>query len=223
MSSNWKKNLKNREEIPKKMEKLKLIAELSEGDCLDIGFAQKPNRYLKNATGVDLQDVPKPDNYKEVFTINLNKQKLPFNDKIFDTVIAGDLIEHVENPSHLLREMNRVLRQNGKIVLSTPHANHLWTILHNWFLRSFVNDPDRGEHLQNWTILDMIRLLKINGFKMKKLWGTECEFPITKIKIPVKHFPMLGWVVIYEARKIANPSKIIHVNYKGKPKIEKNE
>jgi SAM-dependent methyltransferase len=206
-----------------KMRKLKLKAGLSEGLCLDIGFAQKPNIFLKNPIGVDIQKVPKPENYKEVFAVNLNKEKLPFEKKLFDTVIAGDVIEHVENPSHLLREINRVLKEDGKLVLSTPHANHWWTIIHNWFLRSFVNDPDVGEHLHNWTVLDMIRLLKINGFEMKKMWGTESEFPITKIKIPVKYFPMLGWIIIYEAKKIGTPSKVIHVNYKGKPVKERKE
>ncbi len=190
------------------------MAELSKGMCLDIGFAHNPNRFLKDAVGIDIQAVPKPQNYKETYVLDLNINKFPFENNTFDTVLAGDIIEHVENPSQLLREINRVLKENGTLLLSAPHATHWWTVLHTWFLRSFVNDPDIGEHLSNWTILDMKRLLKLNGFETKKIWGTACEIPKLKIIIPVKHFPLLGWIVLYEAVKKNIPVDFIYLNYK---------
>ncbi len=196
------------------MRKLKLMAELSKGACLDIGFAHNSNPFLKDPIGVDIQNIAKPENYKGVYVLNLNTEKLPFSDRSFDTVLAGDVIEHVENPSHLLREINRVLKHNGKLLLSTPHATWWWTVLHNWFFQDIVNDPDIGEHLSNWTVMDMKRLLTLNGFEVIKIWGTECEIPKLGIKIPVKHFPMLGWVVLYETKKITMPVDFIYLNKK---------
>lgn len=206
------------------MNKLKLFAQLSQGKCLDIGFAQKPNPHLQDPVGIDIQNVAKPENYKKVFVVNLNKDKLPFEDNSFDTIIAGDVIEHVENPSYLLREINRVLKEKGIFLLSTPQANHWWTTIHNWFFSSFVNDPDEGEHLSNWTILDMKRLLKLNGFQVKKLWGTECYIPKINITIPILRYPRLGWIIIYETKKIAKPEEIIYSNYNTqKIKLKKEE
>ncbi len=198
------------------MKKLKLMASLAYGNCLDLGFAHNPNVYLKDTVGVDIQRVPKPENYKEICVLDFNKEKFPFQDKQFDTVLAGDVIEHLENPSMFLREINRVLKKDGKLLLSTPNANYWWTIIHNWFLRLYVNDPDMGEHLCNWTILDMTRLLKLNGFKVIKLWGTECEIPKFNIKISVKNFPQLGWVILYEAVKVDTPVNFIYLNHKNK-------
>jgi len=65
--------------------------------------------------------------------------------------------------------------------------------------------------------MDMKRLLKLNGFSVKKLWGTECYLPYIDITIPVKYFPRLGWIIIYEALKGEEPVKVIYTNLKGKP------
>lgn len=100
---------------------------------LDVGFAQMPNATLSGPEiyGVDLQKVEKPSNYREVRTANLNKGPLPFGDGFFDTVILAETVEHVENPSHVLRECNRVLKNGGRLVVSTPQANYLFTFLRN--------------------------------------------------------------------------------------------
>lgn len=40
----------------------------------------------------------------------------------FDVVTAGEIIEHVENPGMLLRNLKRHLKPDGILVLSTPNA-----------------------------------------------------------------------------------------------------
>jgi 2-polyprenyl-3-methyl-5-hydroxy-6-metoxy-1,4-benzoquinol methylase len=183
--------------------KHKKFSELISGkDIVDVGFAQVPNKYLKgNVTGIDIQRVKKPHNYKKVLVVNLNCEKIPLKNNSQDTVILGDVIEHVENPSFVLRESNRILRNDGKLILSTPQANDLWTNFHNWFL-PFVKDQDEGEHLSNWAKLDMIRLLKKNGFKVKKIYGLNLALPLVHLTLPVGPFYMLSWVLIYECVKI---------------------
>jgi len=192
------------------MELLKKQAILSEGTkILDVGFAQEPNKYLKGEIiGIDIQKVKKPRNYSKVLVVDLNSEKIPFKDQYFDSVILGSCIEHVENPSFLLRETNRVLKNNGKVVLTVPQANDLWTNIHNWIL-PFVKDHDEGEHLSNWTKLDMVRLIKRNGFTIKKIHGTILTIPIIHIEIPVGPFHMLGWVLIFEAIKTSKPADYV--------------
>ncbi len=193
------------------MNLLKKQAELCTGKrILDVGFAQDPNYFLKGEIiGIDIQQVTKPKNYSEALVVDLNKKNIPFKDKDFNTVILGSCIEHVENPSHLLRESNRVLKDQGKLVLTVPHASEWWTIIHNWFF-PFIKDQDEGEHLSNWTKLDMIRLIKANGFKVKKIHGTFLRIPLLPwLKIPVGPFPLLGWAMIFEAKKIRSPKDYV--------------
>jgi 2-polyprenyl-3-methyl-5-hydroxy-6-metoxy-1,4-benzoquinol methylase len=45
----------------------------------------------------------------------------PFDDQSFDAVICTEGIEHMLNPDHLLKELLRVCRVGGTVVLSTPN------------------------------------------------------------------------------------------------------
>jgi len=50
----------------------------------------------------------------------------------FDTIIAGELIEHLENPGQFLRSAARHLRPGGRIVLTTPYAAGLPNLMYAW-------------------------------------------------------------------------------------------
>lgn len=204
----------NKRKAQLREEKLKTQASYcKKGSVLDVGFSAKPNVYLKDAVGVDIS-LPKqtPQNYSKVVQCNLNRDALPFEREVFDNVIAGDVIEHLENPSFFLREINRVMKEGGRLVLSTPHANDWWTTLHNWFFRKWINDPDPGEHLQNWTILDMTRLLKKNGFKVEFIEGFYMHFPKISIQIRMRRIPVLSWQIFYIAAKVGAPDATVLVN-----------
>jgi SAM-dependent methyltransferase len=46
---------------------------------------------------------------------------LPFLDGEFDKVLCADTLEHVHDEAGTIREITRVLKPNGQLVLSTPH------------------------------------------------------------------------------------------------------
>lgn len=52
-------------------------------------------------------------------------QGLPFGDKSFDYVIMLEVIEHLQNPYFILREINRILKVEGILLLSTPNILNL--------------------------------------------------------------------------------------------------
>jgi 2-polyprenyl-3-methyl-5-hydroxy-6-metoxy-1,4-benzoquinol methylase/uncharacterized protein YbaR (Trm112 family) len=51
-----------------------------------------------------------------------NALRLPFGDGIFDWVNCTDVIEHLLSPEQLLREIQRVLRDDGVLLMSTENA-----------------------------------------------------------------------------------------------------
>jgi len=61
---------------------------------------------------------------------------LPFVDNSVDYIVAGELIEHLDNPKLFIREALRVLKVNGTLAISTPkdeaHGNKLGGDLHIW-------------------------------------------------------------------------------------------
>lgn len=53
--------------------------------------------------------------------------RLPFPDRTFRTVVCSEVLEHVPDDVAVLRELHRVLRPGGHLVLTVPHADHPWT------------------------------------------------------------------------------------------------
>lgn len=50
---------------------------------------------------------------------------LPFNDQTFDLVWASEVIEHVADTEHWLREVARVLSPGGRLLVTTPNHPRL--------------------------------------------------------------------------------------------------
>ena len=64
-----------------------------------------------------------------VTKVDLNRETLPFKDSSFDAVACLDVIEHLMNPRHLLKEIYRVLKKEGELVISTPNVQWLYHLL----------------------------------------------------------------------------------------------
>jgi SAM-dependent methyltransferase len=69
----------------------------------------------------------------QVAKCDIETEALPFPDASFDTVILNEVFEHLRiNPVFTLREVRRVLRGGGTLLLSTPNLrslNGLWNLL----------------------------------------------------------------------------------------------
>ncbi len=62
----------------------------------------------------------------------------PFNDNSFDLILFLDAIEHFTEPVSVLKELHRILKPGGTILICTVnYANFLWVILENTWHRFF--------------------------------------------------------------------------------------
>jgi SAM-dependent methyltransferase len=62
-------------------------------------------------------------------------------ERFFDTIIAGELIEHLEDPGAFLRCAARHLKPGGRIILTTPYPFSIGFVLYSWlrFPRTCTN------------------------------------------------------------------------------------
>src|SRR5208282_1345602 len=98
---------------------LKQCGTFVRGVTLDVGCGRKPYEKTffagaKKYVGMDcLADRSQPD-------IVGSATDIPLGDAGFDTVVCTEVLEHVPDPLLALREMYRVLKPGGHLVLSTP-------------------------------------------------------------------------------------------------------
>ncbi len=82
----------------------------------------------------------------------------------FDVVVAGEIIEHVENPGALIRNMKRHLKPNGALLVTTPNVFYG---LH--FLESIFTSPYKrwnDEHVAWWCYFTLGNLLQRCGLRV---------------------------------------------------------
>lgn len=87
-------------------------------------------------TGCDYSDFDQSENSFYEFLQHDCNQGLPFPADKFDLVLSSEVIEHLENPRHYLREMAKVTKPGGYILLSTPNIE-CFTSLISFCLRGF--------------------------------------------------------------------------------------
>jgi ubiquinone/menaquinone biosynthesis C-methylase UbiE len=59
------------------------------------------------------------------FGIAADSFHLPFNDNTFDCVIASEIIEHVVEPKDFIKELFRVVKSDGSLIITTPYKEKL--------------------------------------------------------------------------------------------------
>lgn len=104
------KNLKNNSSVLK-------------GKVLDFGCGSKPYKHIfTTATeyiGVDYLIEGRTENIG-IIDFYYDGKRIPFDNNTFDSVLCTEVLEHVFNLNEVLNELNRVLKPNGKAIITTP-------------------------------------------------------------------------------------------------------
>ena len=105
--------------------RLQMMASYVQGNnVLDLGFAQSPNALLApyRTVGLDLNPpATPPTGYAEQIRGDVMTLADHLDGRQFDTVVCGELIEHLERPYDFLRGLRDVVVPGGRLVLSTPN------------------------------------------------------------------------------------------------------
>jgi len=104
---------------------------LSDGKNIKFsGFDVSPNAVKRCEENLNCLDYF--DGCKEGFI-----EESPYEDDTFDVVIASEVIEHLESPLVGLKEMYRVLKEGGKLIISVPKEKNLRDRLHLHFFNYY--------------------------------------------------------------------------------------
>ncbi len=159
-------------------------------DVLDLGNSWGDLKELiqKNAKSYKGLDIEGKTDFKK----DLNKE-FDLKEK-FDVIIAGELIEHIENTGIFLDNVKRHLKKGGLFFLSTPNP----TSFRFSFYALFNKEPEYEGHIKYFTKDALILILK-KYFKLKKVsfcnltTNIENKNLIWKIKFNIENF--IGMII----------------------------
>ncbi|MEK6893412.1 MAG: methyltransferase domain-containing protein [Nanoarchaeota archaeon] len=138
------------------------------------------NKYLKGNQILDIGSIEghihgllvKANKDKHFYSLDINGNpdfKIDLNNlkklnKKFDTIIAGEILEHLENPSNFLRFCFNHLKKGGRLILTTPNAIGLQYLLNpSWCVDHYT---DYLGHTQAFTMPMLNLLFNKTGFKV---------------------------------------------------------
>lgn len=105
-------------------------------------------------------------------------QSLSFPTNTFDTIISCETIEHIPNPHQALKELYRVLKPGGRLILTCPNYFSLFGI---WVLyRKIIGKPytEGGQPYVNYIQVPAIYgRIKLLGFKVAHFHSSELVIP----------------------------------------------
>jgi len=155
---------------------LEICANLKNKKVLDVGcstgyLGQKLEKKGAEVTGIDISKVALKKAHEVLsFTkvVDLNEGKLPFKDGTFDLIVASEVIEHLFKPVIVLKELRRILRGKGGLIITTP--NFLYWGHRLRFLIGKFGYTDEGPfdigHIHFYTYKTLSEDLKDSGFKI---------------------------------------------------------
>lgn len=167
-----------------KPQKRKLFEEINKlpfGELLEIGVGNgKHFRFYKThkIIGIDtsfrMLEIARKEKNENIELMQMNAEKLLFQDQIFNYIILSHVITVVDNPEKLLQEAHRVLKPDGKIYILnhfTPknwlkYVDNTFQILAKFFHFKSVFYIDSLDAIKKFTFLKEISFGKFSYFKL---------------------------------------------------------
>ena len=144
--------------------------------------------------------------------------KLDYRDESLDLVTFQEVIEHLDRPVDAVREINRVLRMGGYLIISFPNGcslgNTISSLLFEWrnvLQRSFgttksvpkeifFENVEWNRNIYSWSSFTLNTLLLTNGFEY-------VDHKIVGIRWWERIIPGSGSVIVLKARKNSEAPK----------------
>ena len=144
---------------------------------LDMGCGLKP----RGDVNLDVKSLKVPN------FVRADAHMLPFRNQAFSKVYMIEVLEHLASPLNALREVRRVLKRNGILVLTTPNAYYAPRIIRLALRGTYSTSRS---HIYVWGRVELQNLLRRAGFKhivLREVW--ERGSPRILERILISLFP----------------------------------
>jgi len=173
---------------------IKTVADVGCGNGIFVAYLKKfynIKLYGFDASEYALEQALQNGFDKIFLSKDFNANPLQAEDNYFDFVFNKDVLEHLIDSAFLIKEITRILKPEGLLLLHIPNDFSLWKRIKFVFLNNVDTHnyfPDAEEwnrpHIRFFTYQGIKKLLEMHGFKIVKNYSSFfAYFPIIN-KIP---------------------------------------
>jgi len=145
--------------------------------CLDIGSDNGVISYKLRQLGgtwssadIDPRSVQAMRELVQMRVFHIDGESLPFDDGEFQKVVIVDFLEHIPHDTAFMREVHRVLKPGGTLVLNAPLTRDGW--LMKFRARLGLTEELHGHLRPGYSIEEFESLTERAGFEIKMV-GTH--------------------------------------------------
>lgn len=140
----------------------------------------------------------------------MNIEALDFPAARFDGIVSVETLEHVLHPERALAELARVLKPQGRLVLTYPTINR--TLVKRWRLAPLI---PISEHLNEWNGRELLAAAQAAGLAPRRLEGIAFDFgPVNILKKFNRFFALNLTRAALAIRRVPSNSMFVAVEFR---------
>ncbi len=185
----------------------KLIGNNLNSEILGFGYAAPFIERMNSNSGIRANFIPhevgigKWPNDAPNKTLVGNENNLPFADSSFDTIICIHGIEGAKSPKKLLRELWRVIKDEGEIIFIITNRRSAWAQFDiTPFGHSRPYSKSQINRLLDESMFEVHNIKKILTFPPFSI-GLSKKYAEVWEKIGIKLWPAIGGLLVLKAKK----------------------
>jgi len=173
--------LRDLDTLPRIQIALNWIKDIKPKKVLDIGCGPghlarliKKNLPFTEIHGFDFSKVAiekASQSLDQSWKLNIDLEDIPVESSHYDAIICLEILEHIYDVSHVLREIHRLLKHSGKALISVPNLAYWRYRLQ--LLIGVLPQPEifNPQHIHVFTLANLRERLLESNLRIEHYWG----------------------------------------------------
>jgi len=141
-------------------------------------------------------------------------KRIEASDETFDLLVSIETIEHLENPFLFIRELSRVAKPGGIVIITTPNVHSIRSRLKYLFygmprLFEYIKNDNMGQHISPISIGQFLYAFRTSNLTIIDVFSAGAKPPFVVSMV----FSLLNYCVLLSLRIMRAKSRVNSDHY----------